>query len=123
MGLDVRDENNPEGDIEIEYTGLRPAEKLYEELLIGSDVSGTHHPRIMRANEEYLEQDALDPMLERLLLASARLDRELARQTLLDIVDGYTPSAGIEDLVWNTQNGRLEEDRSDSVVEFPDRSA
>src|SRR5690606_1980052 len=49
MGLTVKDERNPDGDIEIVYTGLRPAEKLYEELLIGTNVTGTEHPMIMRA--------------------------------------------------------------------------
>src|SRR5205807_649875 len=54
MGLTVRDAQNPEGDIAIEYTGLRPAEKLFEELLIGSNVTGTDHPMIMRAMEHRL---------------------------------------------------------------------
>ncbi len=54
MGMTVRDEKNPEGDIEIAYTGLRPAEKLYEELLIGNNVTGTEHPMILRAIEHSL---------------------------------------------------------------------
>ena len=54
MGLTVRDAANPEGDIEIEYTGLRTAEKLFEELLIGTNVTGTDHPMIMRAMEHSL---------------------------------------------------------------------
>ena len=53
MGLTVRDDNSPDGDIEVRYTGLRPAEKLYEELLIGSNVMGTEHPGIMRAEEDF----------------------------------------------------------------------
>ena len=60
MGLTVRDDDNPEGDIDIDYVGLRPAEKLYEELLIGSNVTGTRHPRIMRADEDFLSFDALN---------------------------------------------------------------
>ena len=58
-GLSVRSEKCPHGDIAIEYTGLRPGEKLYEELLIGDNVSPTEHPMIMRANEEHLDWDVL----------------------------------------------------------------
>src|SRR5690606_7920525 len=54
MGCEVRDEKNPDGDIEIVYTGLRPGEKLYEELLIGDNPEATSHPRIMKASESYL---------------------------------------------------------------------
>ena len=123
MGLTVRDEDNANGDIEIEYTGLRPAEKLYEELLIGSDVSGTHHPRIMRANEEYLDYESLNSLLEELQLSSAELDRGRVRQALLKIVAGYEPSNSIDDLVWLAQNAESKDDKSDRVLDFPVRSA
>src|SRR5690606_10370068 len=69
MGLTLRDEKNPEGDIEIEYTGLRTAEKLYEELLIGSNVTGTDHPRILRAVEHSLPWERVRQLLEQLLVA------------------------------------------------------
>jgi len=59
MGMEVKSADNPEGDIEVVYTGLRPGEKLYEELLIGSNVKGTEHPRIMSADEECLTYDVL----------------------------------------------------------------
>ncbi|OZI68288.1 polysaccharide biosynthesis protein [Bordetella genomosp. 1] len=68
-GLEVRDEENPYGDIGIEVTGLRPGEKLYEELLIGSNVESTDHARIMRANEQELEYAALMNGLAKLSLA------------------------------------------------------
>jgi FlaA1/EpsC-like NDP-sugar epimerase len=63
-GFTVRDLDNPHGDIEIKYTGLRPGEKLYEELLIGDNPSSTEHERIMKANEKYLPLDSLKPKLE-----------------------------------------------------------
>ena len=59
-GMEVIDENNPNGDIEIEFTGLRPGEKLYEELLIGDNVSTTEHTRILKAKEDYLPKEELD---------------------------------------------------------------
>ena len=99
-GLTVRDDENPDGDIEIAFTGLRPAEKLYEELLIGSDVSGTRHPRIMRANEEFIQYQSLMPLLDDLGLASRQLDRVRVRQVLLQSVSGYKPKNDIDDLVW-----------------------
>lgn len=123
MGLTVRDEENPDGDIEIEYTGLRPAEKLYEELLIGTDVSGTQHPRIMRAREEYLDIELLDHLSGELKAASQALDRDRARQILLDAVHGYEPSNGIDDLVWVSQRGNVEDADADKVVDFPSKRA
>jgi len=99
MGLTLRDGSNPDGDIEIQYTGLRPAEKLYEELLIGTSVSGTRHPRIMRANEEYIEYDALIALLDELKHSSKLLDRDRVRSVLQQSVSGYEPTNGIDDLV------------------------
>ena len=122
-GCTVRDEKNPDGDIEIEYTGLRPAEKLFEELLIGSDVSGTQHPRIMRAEEDYLDFDVLDALVGELEAASQALDRVRTRQILLDSVGEYDPSNGIEDLVWVSQQQNSGDVEPDTVVDFPSRSA
>jgi FlaA1/EpsC-like NDP-sugar epimerase len=122
-GCTVRDEANPEGDIEIEYTGLRPAEKLFEELLIGSDVSGTQHPRIMRAKEDYLKLEELEPLVAGLEESSRSLDRVRARQILLDSVGEYNPSNGIEDLVWVSQQRISGDAEPDTVVDFPSKSA
>jgi FlaA1/EpsC-like NDP-sugar epimerase len=100
MGLTVRDRHDPDGDVAIEYTGLRPAEKLYEELLIGSNVMGTEHPMIMRALEESLPWDNVQACLDELLKAIRVFDCERARELLLTYVDGYKPRNGVEDLVW-----------------------
>jgi FlaA1/EpsC-like NDP-sugar epimerase len=105
MGLTVRDEEDPEGDIAIEYTGLRPAEKLYEELLIGNNVMGTEHPMIMRAMEESLSWDQLQAHLDELISAVSTFDCQLARDVLLAGVGGYQPNNGIDDLVWQAQDG------------------
>jgi FlaA1/EpsC-like NDP-sugar epimerase len=104
MGLTVRDETDPDGDVEIRYTGLRPAEKLYEELLIGNDVSGTEHRSIMRAEEEFLPWDELKPLLDQLWQACQRLDCVKAREVLLRAVAGYSPTKEVEDLVWRQRN-------------------
>ena len=100
MGLTVLDDENPDGDIEIQYVGLRPAEKLYEELLIGDNVSGTGHPRIMRAHEDFIPYEALLPLLERLAAFYESKDRYGARDLLKQVVSGYQPTNDIDDLVW-----------------------
>jgi FlaA1/EpsC-like NDP-sugar epimerase len=118
MGFKVCDEKNPDGDISIEFSGLRPAEKLYEELLIGNNVSGTDHPRILRANEEKIPLEPLNNMLAELNRAVEQQDRELARELLKQMVVGYKPESGIVDHVWrNTPKGQPD-DRSSAVVEF-----
>jgi FlaA1/EpsC-like NDP-sugar epimerase len=99
-GLEVRDESNPEGDIEIRYSGLRAGEKLYEELLIGENVSGTEHPLIMRAEEIELPWPYLREKLEQLDDAFHQFDYETVRNVLLEVVDGYQPTGGICDQVW-----------------------
>ena len=99
-GLTVRDADDPDGDIEIEFTGLRPAEKLYEELLIGENVAGTEHPRIMRAQEDHLGSGKLGPLLEELELAVGQLNRVWVRDILIRAVREYVPENGIDDLVW-----------------------
>jgi FlaA1/EpsC-like NDP-sugar epimerase len=104
MGLTVRDDHDPDGDITIEYTGLRPAEKLYEELLIGNNVMGTEHPMIMRAMEESLPWENVQGCVDELLEAVDAFDCQRARGILLEYVAGYTPGNGIDDLLWHEQN-------------------
>ncbi|QOE06509.1 polysaccharide biosynthesis protein [Pseudomonas asiatica] len=105
-GLSVRSEQNPLGDIAIEFTGLRPGEKLYEELLIGENVLVTRHPMIMCANEDYLQWDKLRQSLEALMAAIASDDFKMVRQLLRDTVSGYTPGGEIVD--WLYERQRLE---------------
>jgi FlaA1/EpsC-like NDP-sugar epimerase len=100
MGRTVRDESNPDGDIEIVYTGLRPAEKLYEELLIGSNVTGTEHPMIMRAMEHQMPWPELKEILVELLDALDEFDCQRARELLIRTVTEYRPESGIQDHVW-----------------------
>lgn len=113
MGLTVRDEENPDGDIEITYTGLRPAEKLFEELLIGTNVTGTEHPMIMRAMEHSLPWNTVQQILEELGATLARSDCERARQLLMQTVAEYRPTEGLQDLVWSRrQSNSVQIDQS-----------
>ncbi len=105
-GLSVRSEKNPHGDIAIEFTGLRPGEKLYEELLIGDNVVATQHPMIMSANEDHLSWDVLKGKLTELLAAVDADDYTRVRQLLRDTVSGYSPDGEIVD--WIYQQRRLE---------------
>jgi FlaA1/EpsC-like NDP-sugar epimerase len=100
MGLTVRDANNPDGDIEIEYTGLRTAEKLFEELLIGSNVTGTDHPMIMRAMEHRLAWPKMQQILNDLLVALASFDCHRALGLLTEAVAEYEGEPDIRDYVW-----------------------
>ncbi|MNJ32965.1 UDP-N-acetyl-alpha-D-glucosamine C6 dehydratase [compost metagenome] len=99
-GLSVRSEKNPHGDIAIEFTGLRPGEKLYEELLIGENVSPTQHPMIMTASEDYLNWDVLKDRLAELLKAVSEDDFTRVRQMLRETVSGYSPDGEIVDWVY-----------------------
>ncbi|AOG12719.1 MULTISPECIES: polysaccharide biosynthesis protein [unclassified Agrobacterium] len=99
-GLSVRDEDNPDGDIEITVTGLRPGEKLYEELLIGDNPTPTSHPRIMRAKDEFVDWSELEVRLASLELATNINDVGVIRQIIQSLVSGYVPDAPIVDLVY-----------------------
>ncbi|VXC80900.1 Capsular polysaccharide biosynthesis protein CapD [Pseudomonas sp. 9Ag] len=99
-GLSVRSERCPHGDIAVEFTGLRPGEKLYEELLIGDNVRPTEHPMIMRADEEYFTWDVLRGVLGRLLKAVEQDDYPQVRVLLREVVSGYVPEGEIVDLIY-----------------------
>lgn len=90
-GLCVKDETNPEGDIAIEITGLRPGEKLFEELLIGNSPRPTSHPRIMKAHEELLAWPMLQNKLHLLEQLLEQHDIDGAKELFMELVSGYTP--------------------------------
>jgi len=99
-GLQIKDEAHPDGDIEIQFTGLRAGEKLYEELLIGDNVSKTTHPRIMRAEESMIVWTELEKILNALTHATREDDFEQLRVILQQAVSGFVPPREIGDLLW-----------------------
>jgi FlaA1/EpsC-like NDP-sugar epimerase len=99
-GLEVRDDHHPDGDIEIKYTGLRPGEKLYEELLIGDNVSETDNPLIMRAEEDMLVWNELSPILDELQGAINTCDQAKLRELLMQVVPGFKPQCEISDVLY-----------------------
>lgn len=106
-GLTIKDDEQPDGDIEIEISGLRPGEKLYEELLIGENPQPTLHPRIMKANEEFLHWTELEIKLNRLKIALTVNDVANIRLIMQNLVPGYTPNDEIVDWVFLEQEAEL----------------
>jgi FlaA1/EpsC-like NDP-sugar epimerase len=124
-GLEVRGvaDDDANDAIEIRHVGLRPGEKLYEELLIGTNVEGTQHPLIMRAQETEIPWSDLQKMLALLQRACDQFDYEQVRTLLLQIVAEYAPQCGIEDLVW-LQNNLLSDATSSMANQLaPDDAA
>ncbi len=107
-GLNERTEANPDGDIAIEITGLRPGEKLFEELLIGNDPQPTLHPRIMKAREEKMAWADLQDSLNAMLVALDVNDVGVLRRMLEQLVSGYHPSGEIVDWVHLAQEAEYE---------------
>jgi FlaA1/EpsC-like NDP-sugar epimerase len=103
-GLEIKDDAHPEGEIAISYTGLRPGEKLYEELLIGDNVSDTRHPRIMRAEELIIPWEELEKRLDSLAKATTNDDYEQVRSILMNAVSGFAPQCKISDLLWQQRH-------------------
>lgn len=100
-GLEIKDEEHPNGEIEILFTGLRPGEKLYEELLIEGNVAPTNHARIMRAEEQVIPWPQLEKILLDLQLAVDREDFIQVRDILKRTVTGFMPQCEIGDVLWN----------------------
>ena len=98
-GLTVRDEDNPYGDILIEVTGLRPGEKLYEELLIGDNPVATAHPRVLKAREDFVSWTELRSDIELLQRAVIANDTAGLKALMLKRVSGFMPDPKASDLV------------------------
>lgn len=103
-GLTARTNENPTGEINIEFTGLRPGEKLYEELLIGDNVASTEHSMIMRANECFVPWSEFVQVLKQLHTAAVLDDCITVRGLLREYVDGYVPQGDIVDLIYTQRN-------------------
>lgn len=99
-GMTVRDENNCDGDIEIQITGLRPGEKLYEELLIGDNPGPTAHPRIMKAHDDAMSWSKLRLRLAAIDVALESNDVQAIRNILQELVSGYQPAGDIVDWIY-----------------------
>jgi FlaA1/EpsC-like NDP-sugar epimerase len=105
-GLTVKNEDSPDGDIEINYSGLRPGEKLYEELLIGENVEGTEHQRIMKAKEISLSWHDLQALLASLQRAMNQTDIGQVRKILMAAPLSFKPSSKIADCLWLQQQSQ-----------------
>jgi len=99
-GLEIKDKSNPNGDIEIIYTGLRSGEKLYEELLIDGNMTKTDNPLIMCAQEDMISWKQLKPMLDGLRTAVDSNDHGKLRKLLIQLVPGFKPQCEIIDILY-----------------------
>ena len=105
MGLSIKDDANPAGKIAITFRGLRPGEKLYEELLIGDNVTGTIHPKILRAEEDILASQDFSAFLSAINKAIDESNTDLIRQLLVETVTGFKPMS--ENVDWLNSSGHL----------------
>ena len=106
MGFEVKNEKTPDGDIELQYTGLRPGEKLFEELLIGDNATGSSHPRILRAEEEAYTWEEVITHVHKLIKELNQSNCSNVREILIDVVKGYQPSGDIEDVLWKEKQNK-----------------
>jgi FlaA1/EpsC-like NDP-sugar epimerase len=98
-GYEVKDGNNPNGDIEIIFTGLRPGEKLYEELLIGDNVSRTDHKQILRAEEEFITKEEIERFIDELGEAEKGNDVHALKEIFKQVIHGYESEQDIVDVL------------------------
>lgn len=121
-GLETKDDENPNGDIEIEFTGLRPGEKLYEELLIGDNISGTEHPLILRAEEKFLNWQETQIFLNDLDDACRHFKCDVVQNLLMNVPADYTPTTKeLYDNVWLSGPESILEQNKDNVIKLEPR--
>lgn len=121
-GFDVKEAGNINGDIAIEYVGLRPGEKLYEELLIGNNPVGTKHPRIFRATEEHIHWDKLKMHINDLDVELKAANCEYALKVMLNVISDYNPQGTIEDFVWKETQIKNDKNRVILLKDFRDKT-
>ena len=113
-GLSMRNEATPDGDIGIQITGLRPGEKLYEELLIGGNPLPTHHPRIMKAHEDFMPWPTLLGRLQAVTAALGLNNVPEIRRLLMELVPGYQPDDEMVD--WVHMEQMIEDELEEKVA-------
>ena len=123
-GYSVQDEDNPQGEIPIQFIGLRPGEKLYEELMLGDGVTGTGHPMIMRAEDEFPSLEQLQQWLDELHSYCDDMDCDSIKTVLLAAVSGFHEHEEVHDYLWKKQRSARDTGPSLSNVQvlFPERS-
>ena len=102
--MELKDESNPHGDIEIIFTGLKPGEKLFEELLIGDNVNKTKHKQIFRAEEDFLTKEKIYEYLDSLKQAGLANDVAKLKEILEEAIPGFDPEEEIVDVVYLQKN-------------------
>ncbi len=117
-GFEIKDESHPQGDIEIIYTGLRPGEKLYEELLIGENVKPTNHELIMSADEDCLPWQKIEAFIDLFGQVVDSHDVEKSRALLMEAVSGFSPQCDVADLVFGQSGGFKTDKRSKKIVKI-----
>jgi len=122
-GFNVRDKDNADGQIDINFTGLRPGEKLFEELLIGEGAKGTLHPKILRADESLLSSEVLQKLLTRLQQAMAAQSPQRTRAVLHEAVPEFSPEPELSDWMGGGAETPSTSGRVNDVIDFPDRKS